>query len=104
MNDTAMTGSSNSIENVPQTYSLHQNYPNPFNPVTNINFDIPKNCIVSIKVYDITGREISTLVDQSVPAGSYNVEFDATNIASGTYFYKIQAGDFVATKKMLLVK
>ena len=90
--------------NVPGEYRLHQNYPNPFNPVTNINFDIPKAGLVSIKIYDITGREISMLVDQSLKAGSYNVEFDASNFASGTYFYKIQASDFTDVKKMMLVK
>ncbi len=90
--------------NVPGEYKLHQNYPNPFNPVTNINFDIPKAGLVSIKVYDITGREISTLVNQSMEAGSFNVEFDASSIASGTYFYKIQAGNFTDVKKMMLVK
>ena len=89
---------------IPGEYKLRQNYPNPFNPVTNINFDIPKAGIVSMKVYDITGREISTLVNQSMEAGSYNVEFDASNYSSGTYFYKIQAGDFTDVKKMVLVK
>jgi len=90
--------------NIPGEYRLHQNYPNPFNPITNINFDIPKEGIVSIKVYDITGREISTLVNKSIEAGSYNVEFDASDFASGTYFYKVQAGDFTDVKKMMLVK
>ena len=90
--------------NIPGEYKLHQNYPNPFNPVTNINFDIPKAGLVSIIVYDITGREISTLVNHSMEAGSFNVEFDASNFASGTYFYKIQAGDFTDVKKMMLVK
>ena len=90
--------------NIPGEYKLHQNYPNPFNPVTNINFDIPKDGLVSIKVFDIIGREISTLVNQSVQAGSYNVEFDASNYSSGTYFYKITSGDFTDVKKMMLVK
>ena len=102
--NSASTTVSSISSNVPGEYKLHQNYPNPFNPVTNINFDIPKDGIVSIKVYDITGREISTLVNKSMEAGSYNVEFDASNFASGTYFYKITSGDFTDVKKMMLVK
>ena len=100
----ATTTVSSISSNVPGEFKLHQNYPNPFNPVTNINFDIPKAGLVSIIVYDITGREISTLVNQSMTAGSYNVEFDASSYSSGTYFYKIQAGDFSEVKKMMLVK
>ena len=102
--NSATTTVSSISSNVPGEYKLHQNYPNPFNPVTNINFDIPKDGLVSIKVYDITGKEISTLVNQSVQAGSYNIEFDASSYSSGTYFYKITSGDFSDVKKMLLIK
>jgi subtilisin-like proprotein convertase family protein len=89
---------------VPGTYALHQNYPNPFNPVTNIRFDIPKASNVKLVVYDILGREVKTLVNEFKNPGAYELQFDASNIASGTYFYKIEAGDFVQIKKMVLVK
>lgn len=89
---------------IPKTYSLEQNYPNPFNPKTIIRFDILKANDVKITVYDITGREVARLVQQKLNAGKYSVDFDAVNIASGIYFYSIVAGDFVQTKKMILVK
>ncbi|RPI13583.1 MAG: T9SS C-terminal target domain-containing protein [Ignavibacteriae bacterium] len=89
---------------IPMTYVLSQNYPNPFNPTTMINFSIPKSGYVEINVFDITGRKISTLVSDPYAAGSYSVEFKANNLASGVYFYTITAGDFTATKKMLLIK
>ena len=90
--------------NVPQKYELSQNYPNQFNPTTKINFDIPKSGIVSLKIYDLTGREITQLVSGNVTAGSYSVDFNASNFASGVYFYKLEASDFVQTKRMVLVK
>jgi len=89
---------------IPQTYTLHQNYPNPFNPVTKIKFDIPKSGFVKIIIYDLLGREITQLVNQQMHAGSYNADWDAANYPSGVYFYKLVAGDFVETKKMVLVK
>lgn len=89
---------------IPGTYALHQNYPNPFNPMTNIRFDIAKASQVKLVVYDILGREVKTLVNEFKNPGAYEVNFDASNFASGTYFYKIQAGDFVQIKKMVLVK
>jgi subtilisin-like proprotein convertase family protein len=88
----------------PGTYALHQNYPNPFNPVTNIRFDIPKASEVKLVIYDILGREIRYLLNEFRNPGSYNISFDASNLASGTYFYKIEAGDFTSIKKMVLVK
>jgi len=87
-----------------ETYRLEQNYPNPFNPTTNITYVIPKAENVSLKVYDVLGREVATLVNEVKPAGVYTVPFNASNLASGVYFYKLQAGSFVQTKKMLLVK
>jgi subtilisin-like proprotein convertase family protein len=90
--------------NIPEVYRLYQNYPNPFNPVTNIKFDLPKTSPVKIVVYDILGREVRTLVNEVRNAGSYELNFDATNIASGTYIYRIEAGDFVDVKKMVLIK
>jgi hypothetical protein len=99
-----VNGTGNIGMTTPTTYSLSQNYPNPFNPVTKINFAIPKSGLVTIKVYDITGKEVSTLVNEVKNAGSYSVDFTANNISSGVYFYKISAGDFSSVKKMMLIK
>jgi len=85
-------------------FRLAQNYPNPFNPTTNITYVLPKTENVSLKVYDVLGREVATLVNEVKPAGAYTVPFNASNLASGVYFYKLQAGSFVQTKKMMLVK
>jgi hypothetical protein len=89
---------------IPKEYSLSQNYPNPFNPVTNIKYQLPKDGFVTLKIYDITGREIAKLVNEQKPAGNYTVAFNGSNFASGVYFYRIQAGDFVQVKKMVLIK
>lgn len=88
----------------PLTFSLGQNYPNPFNPTTNIKFDIPNASIVKLTVFDIQGKEIAQLVNGQMDAGSYNIDFDASHLASGTYFYRIEAGSFTEVKKMILVK
>jgi len=85
-------------------YSLSQCYPNPFNPATTINYIIPELSKVVIMVYDVLGKEIATLVNEEKPAGSYEVEFDATELSSSIYFYRLQAGSFVETKKMVLMK
>ena len=85
-------------------FKLGQNYPNPFNPTTNIQFSVPKNNLVTLKVYDITGKLVSTLVNQNLSAGTYNVDFDASKLSSGVYFYTMQAGNFTSTKKMILIK
>ena len=85
-------------------YSLEQNYPNPFNPRTNIKFQLPKSGFVTLKVYDILGKEITTLINEDKAQGQYEVNFDASSLASGVYIYKINAGDFNSTKKMILVK
>ncbi|HMS63672.1 MAG TPA: immune inhibitor A, partial [Ignavibacteria bacterium] len=93
---------------LPSQYKLYQNYPNPFNPVTKINYDIPVeknfNASVLIKVYDILGNEISTLVNEKQNAGSYSVDFDGSNYPSGVYYYNITLGSFTDTKKMILLK
>lgn len=89
---------------IPKEYSLHQNYPNPFNPSTVISWQSPVNSHQIIKIYDILGKEIATLVDEFKEAGIYEITFDASNLASGVYIYKLQAGDFVSSKKMLLLK
>jgi len=88
----------------PITFALKQNYPNPFNPTTNIKFQIPVSRFVSLKVYDVIGSEIATLINEKKPAGQYEIAFDATNLPSGIYFYRLQAGSFVETKKMVLIK
>lgn len=85
-------------------YKLEQNYPNPFNPKTVINYSIPRQENVSIKVYDVKGNEVATLINQRQNAGNYNIEWDGEGFASGVYYYKLTAGDFVETKKMMLVK
>jgi len=89
---------------IPTEYILNQNYPNPFNPSTTIKYEIPEISLVSIKVYDVLGSEVVTLIDEEQTVGSYEVEFNATELPSGIYFYKLYAGDFVSTKKMILVK
>ncbi|NWG29640.1 MAG: T9SS type A sorting domain-containing protein [Ignavibacteriaceae bacterium] len=89
---------------LPTKFSLSQNYPNPFNPTTNIEFRIADFGFVSLKVYDVLGNEIATLVNEKKPAGEYEVEFDASNLPSGIYFYQLKAGSFTETKKMILLK
>ena len=91
-------------EIVPNEYRLLQNYPNPFNPSTSISFDIIKQTQTILKVYDITGRLTSVLVNESLRAGSYKVELNAGNLSSGVYFYKLEAGNFIQTRKMILLK
>jgi hypothetical protein len=97
-------------ETIPSKFSLSQNYPNPFNPETAISYKLPAASKVSIKVYDVLGREVATLVDEYKQAGSYNVTFNARHlersreIQSGVYFYRLQTGSFSETKKMLLIK
>jgi hypothetical protein len=85
-------------------FTLSQNYPNPFNPSTSISYNIPNPAFVSLKVYDMLGKEVAVLVNEEKPAGTYNVEFNAKNLASGIYFYKMQAGNFTITKKLTLLK
>jgi len=94
---------------IPKQYSLSQNYPNPFNPSTKIRFEFPLNKgglkgVVTLKVYDILGKEVQTLVNEQLQPGSYEVTFDGSNLPSGVYFYQLRAGDFIETKKMLIIK
>lgn len=94
-----------SISNeIPSGFSLEQNYPNPFNPVTNIRFSIPKSGLVTLKVYDMSGKEVSMLVSQVLSAGVYNYDMDATGLSSGAYFYRLSTEDYSEVKKMVLVK
>jgi len=88
----------------PSKFVLYQNYPNPFNPLTTIRYAIPQTSFVSLKMYDILGRQVATLVDEEKPAGTYEVNFDAKNLSSGVYFYRIKAGEFVQTKKLIVLK
>ena len=89
---------------IPTSYALEQNYPNPFNPSTTINYQIPKDGLVSLKIYDALGREVKTLLNEYKSTGKHSVQFDASHLASGVYFYSIHAGDFVDVKKMMLIK
>jgi CubicO group peptidase (beta-lactamase class C family) len=95
---------------MPSAFKLEQNYPNPFNPTTKITFAIPllggdeRGGLVTLKVYDVLGNEVTTLVNENKPAGSYEVEFDASKLSSGVYFYQLKAGGFLETKKMLLLR
>lgn len=89
---------------LPSRYKLFQNYPNPFNPTTTINYSIPKASFVTIKVYDLLGKEVATLVNEVKSIGNYNVEFNASILTSGIYFYRMKAGSFVETKKLILLK
>ncbi|HRJ86483.1 MAG TPA: T9SS type A sorting domain-containing protein, partial [Ignavibacteria bacterium] len=82
----------------------HQNYPNPFNPVTKIQFDIPKTGFTTLKVYDATGSEVSTLVSDNLVTGKYTVDFDASNLSSGIYYYRLESNGLIKTNKMSLVK
>ena len=88
----------------PSEFTLFQNYPNPFNPSTRIKYQVSSISQVSLKVYDLLGREVATLVNEYKPAGSYEANFDAKGLSSGIYFYKLQAGSFVQTRKMVLLK
>ena len=92
------------VEFVPTEFALYQNYPNPFNPTTKIKYSIPRASNVTIKVFDILGEEVITLVNEKQEAGTYNVDFDGSNLDSGIYIYQMQAEDFSSTKKMLIIK
>lgn len=89
---------------IPAVFSLSQNYPNPFNPTTKINYDVPAETFVTLKIFDIAGNEVMTLVNEKVSAGSYSVTFSGANLSSGMYIYRLLAGDFSATRKMTLIK
>ena len=85
-------------------YKLYQNYPNPFNPTTSIRYELPQDGIATIKIFDIIGQEIETIVNEFKNAGGYEVDFNAKGLPSGVYFYQIQTGNFVETKKMVLLR
>jgi hypothetical protein len=98
------TGVSDNVTLKPGTFSLAQNYPNPFNPVTQISYNIPKESYVSLKVYNLMGQEVATLVSGNQTAGKYTIPFDASRLSSGIYMYRLQAGSSVEVKRMMFVK
>ncbi|MFZ1322642.1 MAG: S8 family serine peptidase [Ignavibacteria bacterium] len=98
------TGISNLNLDIPNNYSLSQNYPNPFNPTTKINFSIPVNGFVTVKIYDVLGKEVMTLVNEQKPAGNYSAEFNGADLSSGVYFFRMEAGEFIDVKRMMLIK
>ncbi len=91
-------------DGLPKEFALMQNYPNPFNPATQINFELPVKSEVSLKIYNLLGQEVATLVNEEKAAGRYSADWNASALASGVYFYKLEAGSFVQTKKMILMK
>lgn len=91
-------------DKLPSHFLLSQNYPNPFNPTTTIIYSIPKQSLVTLKIYDILGREITTLVNEEKIAGTYKIDFNALSLASGVYFYRLEAGIYISTKKLILLK
>jgi hypothetical protein len=90
--------------NLPHTYSLKQNYPNPFNPVTMITYQLPMINDVDLSIYNILGQKVATLVNERQQAGRYRVEWDASGFASGVYYYRLEAGEFVDIRKMILLR
>ena len=110
MNDTTITFKTSGVNSVeensaqPTACLLLQNYPNPFNPETTIRYQINKNSFVSIKVYDVLGKEIAVLVNERKEDGTYAVKFNASNFPTGLYFYTLRAGSFVETRKMIFAK
>jgi len=90
--------------NVPNEFRLEQNYPNPFNPSTIIEYQLPANAFVVLKIFDVLGREVEILVNERQNAGNHSVQFNASNLLSGVYFYRLQAEEYFATKKLLLLK
>jgi hypothetical protein len=99
-----ITSIDDQINITPDDFILEQNYPNPFNPSTVISYQLPVSSDVTLKVYDILGNEIATLVDEHKPAGRYEVDFNASSLSSGVYFYQLKANNFIKTKKMILIK
>jgi len=99
-----ITGIDEYVTSLPAEYKLEQNYPNPFNPSTIIRFNIPENGLVSLKIYNVLGQEVASLVNEEMSSGSYNVSFNASNLSSGIYFYTLNSKNYTSTKKMVLMK
>jgi flagellar hook assembly protein FlgD len=92
------------MNNAPSSYALNQNYPNPFNPSTTISFSLPEQAKVKVVIYDALGTQLEVIADDVKSAGTYNVTWNASNYASGVYFYKLEADNFVQVRKMVLMK
>ncbi len=101
---TAVTSSVTQITEMVRGFELSQNYPNPFNPSTSIKFSVPNSSVVLLKVYDNMGKEVTTLLNEGLTAGTYRINWNAANFTSGIYYYKIEAEQFIETRKMLLIK
>ena len=99
-----ITGLRENKNQLPHEYALYQNYPNPFNPSTTVRYDLPRTTFVTLSIFDVLGRQISTIVEEEKPAGAYQVNVYAPNLPSGVYFYRLQARDFVKTKKFVLLR
>jgi hypothetical protein len=91
-------------EELPQTFAVYQNYPNPFNPESRVRFDLPERSRVSLVVYNMLGEEVARVIDKEMEAGSHSARIDARALSSGVYFYRLQAGEFVETRKMTVLK
>ncbi|MBK8553875.1 MAG: serine hydrolase [Ignavibacteria bacterium] len=104
LNEENSTNITQTSQSIPESFKLYQNYPNPFNPSTNLEFGISKWEFVSLKVFDIQGKEVSTLVNEKMNPGTYKIEFDGKGLPSGVYFYKLETGGFTDTKRMILLK
>jgi hypothetical protein len=102
--DPIITGLEGYTTVIPTEYQLYQNFPNPFNPTTTIKYDVPKNTFVKIKVYDVTGKQVADLVNKEVEAGSYEVNWNGIENASGIYFYRIETKDYTKVLRMVLIK
>lgn len=89
---------------LPSTFNLNQNYPNPFNPTTVIGYQLPANSFVTLEVYDVLGRKVRTLINERQTAGAHLVNFNAIDLSSGVYFYRLTSGSFVNTKTLMLIK
>jgi len=100
----SLTNVNENSKNIPVDFALYQNYPNPFNPKTIISYQLAANCNITLKVFDIIGKEVRTLVNEEKQKGSYKVEFDGSNLTSGIYFFRLKAGNFISTRKMTLLK
>jgi hypothetical protein len=92
------------IQKTPNTYKLYQNHPNPFNPCTTIDFDLPKACEVNLKIFNVLGEEVATLLSENLSAGSYSYEWGASNHPSGMYLFRLEAEGFVEIRKMILIR
>lgn len=101
---TAVDQNEPGVVSMPKEYNLFNNYPNPFNPTTIISYSLPKQSYVELKIYDMLGREVSTLVNKEQIAGEYKIKFDGTSLPSSIYIYSIHAGEFRASKKLMLLK